>query len=198
MQDLYNVLGVAANATKSEIKKAFKSKAMQLHPDRGGDSDEFKIIEKAHRILSDDDKRKKYDTTGDTGTVKTLEDKAVDVLSQMFNEVVSKGNFKVDIVNYVHTILTNNKNRLEQNLCKLDVKQATLNKQLGRVISTGEHNNFEAVLNNVIDSAKNQTDEIKENLTIVLKAEELLADYSDEKPPAEVNQSFTFYNNTMG
>lgn len=63
-QSLYDVLGVNKNADTTEIKKAFKKLAMTHHPDKGGNPEEFKKIQHAHEVLSDDQKRKMYDMTG--------------------------------------------------------------------------------------------------------------------------------------
>lgn len=61
---LYERLGVSKDADTNEIKKAFKKLAMTHHPDKGGDSEEFKKIQHAHEVLTDDEKRKIYDMTG--------------------------------------------------------------------------------------------------------------------------------------
>lgn len=67
-EDLYQRLGVARDAETNEIKKAFKKLAMTHHPDKGGDPEEFKKIQHAHEVLTDEDKRRMYDMTGsDTG-----------------------------------------------------------------------------------------------------------------------------------
>ena len=64
MPNLYDVLGVSRDADTNEIKKAFKKLAMTHHPDKGGDSEKFKEIQKAHEILTDERKRQMYDMTG--------------------------------------------------------------------------------------------------------------------------------------
>jgi len=61
---LYTELGVEKNATKREIKKAWRNLARTHHPDRGGDPDEFKKKEHAYGILSDEEKRSLYDQGG--------------------------------------------------------------------------------------------------------------------------------------
>ena len=63
-QDLYSVLGLGKEATSAEIKKAYKKLAMKHHPDKGGDEEMFKKISHAYSILSDETKKKQYDTFG--------------------------------------------------------------------------------------------------------------------------------------
>jgi len=59
--DHYSTLGVQRNASQEEIKKAYRSLAMKYHPDRGGDTNKFKQIEEAYRVLSDTNSRAEYD-----------------------------------------------------------------------------------------------------------------------------------------
>lgn len=68
MADLYDVLGVPRGAGDDEIKKAYRRKAREAHPDAGGDEDAFKQIQHAYAVLSDPDRRMRYDRFGDDGT----------------------------------------------------------------------------------------------------------------------------------
>ncbi|MFM2089283.1 MAG: hypothetical protein RLZZ237_4152 [Pseudomonadota bacterium] len=64
MENLYNVLGVAPNASDDEIKKIYRSLAMRFHPDRNqapGAEARFKSVTKAYEILADPVKRAEYD-----------------------------------------------------------------------------------------------------------------------------------------
>lgn len=63
-KDYYKTLGIARNATKEEIKKAYRKLAHQYHPDKGGDEQKFKELNEAYHILSDDRKRAQYDQFG--------------------------------------------------------------------------------------------------------------------------------------
>lgn len=70
-RDYYEVLEVSKNATKEEIKKAYRKKALQYHPDRNpGDKnaeEKFKEAAEAYDVLSDDEKRRRYDQFGHAG-----------------------------------------------------------------------------------------------------------------------------------
>ena len=67
-QDYYETLGVPRTASQAEIKKAFRKLAREHHPDKKpGDKEaerRFKAVNEAHAVLSDPDKRKKYDRLG--------------------------------------------------------------------------------------------------------------------------------------
>jgi len=63
----YDILGVSKDASKEDIKKAYKKLAIQLHPDKGGDPEKFKELSEAYQVLSDDAQKDKYDQLGDEG-----------------------------------------------------------------------------------------------------------------------------------
>ncbi len=67
MKDYYKTLGVEKNASTDEIKKAFRKLAHQHHPDKGGNEAKFKEANEAYQALSDEKKRKEYDTYGSAG-----------------------------------------------------------------------------------------------------------------------------------
>lgn len=66
-KDYYKILGIEKNANADEVKAAFRRLAHQYHPDKSsGDAEKFKEINEAHQVLSDAEKRKQYDTYGQT------------------------------------------------------------------------------------------------------------------------------------
>lgn len=63
--DLYAILKIKRNVKPETIKKAFRRRSMQTHPDRGGTQAEFEQVRLAYAILSDPAKKARYDATGE-------------------------------------------------------------------------------------------------------------------------------------
>jgi len=69
-KEFYNVLGIKQNANLNEIKSAYRSLTKQYHPDKNPSpdaNDKFSKINNAYEVLSDPEKRKKYDLYGEKG-----------------------------------------------------------------------------------------------------------------------------------
>ncbi len=70
-RDYYEVLGVSKDAGKDEIKKAYRKKALKFHPDKNPDNSEaeenFKEAAEAYEVLSNENKRSRYDQFGHAG-----------------------------------------------------------------------------------------------------------------------------------
>src|SRR3982751_4383484 len=67
-RDYYEVLGVGKSASADEIKKAFRKLAVKHHPDKeGGDEAKFKEAAEAYEVLSNTEKKQRYDQFGHAG-----------------------------------------------------------------------------------------------------------------------------------
>ena len=70
-RDYYEVLGLSKGATESEIKKAYRKLALKYHPDKNPDDkaaeDKFKEAAEAYEVLSNTDKKNRYDQYGHAG-----------------------------------------------------------------------------------------------------------------------------------
>lgn len=92
----YELLGVSPTATQAEIRKAYRLKALVLHPDRAGNSKQateaFQHLKAVHEVLSDPERRAIYDEQGDTGNLHHDDDSPIDVssLAAYFSRTVNR------------------------------------------------------------------------------------------------------------
>ncbi|KAG7450755.1 TPR-like protein [Guyanagaster necrorhizus] len=64
-KDYYKILGVPRECSTTDIKKAYRKESLKHHPDKGGDEEKFKLVAEAHNVLSDPEKRSRYDNGDD-------------------------------------------------------------------------------------------------------------------------------------
>ena len=85
---LYNDLGVPKSATLEEIRMAYRKKAQKAHPDKGGSESEFRQLQQAYDILSDPERKARYDQTGETHQGPTLESQALSYVAALLPKIL--------------------------------------------------------------------------------------------------------------
>jgi hypothetical protein len=90
VRDLYQILGIKRSAAQSEIQKAYRRRAKTLHPDTGGSVEAFGELSTAYTVLSDSDRRERYDTTGEVAPVRpnNLDASAIEIIAQKLGLVI--------------------------------------------------------------------------------------------------------------
>jgi len=81
----YEILEVDKKASPDEIKKAYRKKAIKLHPDKGGSQEKFQELQHAYEILSDQEKRDVYDKYGEEGLKEGVGGEAGDIFDLLMN-----------------------------------------------------------------------------------------------------------------
>lgn len=119
-RSLYTILGVDEKATTDEIKSAYKKRVSRLHPDTSGcDSyEEFVEVTNAYNILSDIEKRKKYDEEGYTGEEEQDKKQAAyEIITQWFKGILTKAiNSNIDVVKELNKLNKTFYAKIHQNI----------------------------------------------------------------------------------
>lgn len=124
--DLYNILGISNTSKQTEIKKAYHKLALKEHPDKGGDEEKFKKIKMAYEILSDEEKRQKYDKFGLEG----LDDSdapegAADLFNHLFGMRRQQSNKPKDTI---HKLSVSLEDLYKGKTSKLSITRSTTDK----------------------------------------------------------------------
>src|SRR5688572_13276561 len=90
--NLYEQLGVAREATPDQIRKAYRKRAKKSHPDGGGDAEAFVELRRAVAVLSDPERRRRYDETGSTDetVIDDASQRAMSLLAAMLSSIIDQ------------------------------------------------------------------------------------------------------------
>lgn len=177
----YETLGVSKSADDATIKDAFRSLASQHHPDRGGDPEVMSRVNVAYEVLSDPARRKQYDATGTTQKAPSLDHQAIAAIFQATNAWMGSedGN---NVVAFIGACLSNGRAQIQGNLKKLDRLEPRIRRELGRLKRRGQGDNFIAgTLESELAKFPAARVNLEAQLTVVVRAEEMMRDYSVEE-----------------
>ena len=113
MKDLYEILGVSKDADQKAIKSAYKKKSMESHPDKGGTEELMSELANAYAVLSDPEKRKRYDETGDYKQSANPErDMAINLVQGVAVKMMNDTGFMGERTNLIHEVTKHATNRM--------------------------------------------------------------------------------------
>jgi len=202
---LYNVLDIEETASKEEIKKAYRKRARETHPDTNkGKEEEFIDVNKAYLVLADDLKRSKYDQTGQEDFRDNISERAMGLLSQLFTDTIAQCNeelFYIDIMKVIKDTIV----AMEQNQKKIkeegQKRISFLEKLLPKIKNKGDKPVFESVIQKLIQGTKMKIAQIEDEEKVGELALLLLQNYSFETLEREVSfikrGTMTFTNHTF-
>ena len=85
---LYDTLGVGKDADPEEVKRAYRRRAKQTHPDAGGKTEEFQAVAAAYQVLADPARRRQYDETGAAGEVVDEEAQVLNLVGNLVFQII--------------------------------------------------------------------------------------------------------------
>ena len=192
----YETLNIKPDATPDEIKSAYRAKANETHPDKGGDAAEFAPVATAYKTLIDPELRLLYDTTGSAKRT-PIEVEVQNILMAMFNDALAQdGDF--EMLAYIKKKVDDGGKQIPVEVKRLKDRQKKLTKKRGKITSKGV-NLFQqlcdAELRNIDGQLANLDHQSVVHKAVVKAIREYKEDW--EKPEMKVSPSqfFTFWVN---
>lgn len=178
-ENLYDILGISKDVNIEEIKKAYKDIAKRVHPDKGGNTDDFLKVKLAYDILSDTVKRESYDKTGYIDPrLLSEESYALDIIKNIVIKLINDDNINdINLIESVRNIIcvdiTNNKK-----IIKTQEKKIKKFSKLAKTVKCKKKNNY---IRNLIDSEKRpcllHIEKLKNDIKYGELAYKLMKDY---------------------
>jgi len=205
MNNPYEELNLSKDATRDQIKKAYRNLSKLHHPDKKGNSDKFRDINKAYEILQDEEKRKYFDETGllpDEQEENTIKGKARENLYNLVKRILSDKNFiqryaNMDFINTVLNIINSNRIKIEETKKGVTKYCETMKLVLDRFNYKGESNDF---IKEIIEVSIKEEAEHVQSMEIELKVLTLMKelinnyDYNFEEIVDSFHTSDTTFN----
>lgn len=179
-ESFYEILGVDRNATHEEIKKAYRNLSKSNHPDKLGDASMQAKINIAWDVLSDPDKRKRYDSTGNFEDI-NFNGKMMSLLNQVLVQIVDNADdvTTIDIVascrSYIDQLVKQSRTGIKNMERRLD----RMEKVHKRLKTKGNKAIILFVTTN-IENAKKDIAAAKEETEFLLEVLVVLRDYTYE------------------
>ena len=205
MTDLYEVLGVPRSASADEIRTAFRHLAKTMHPDVGGGTAEVQEVSAAYEVLSDPDKRARYDA-GDHGNPADNERALAlaivhGAMAQTITQFMQQPHEQIynDVVDACRVAIAHSVTQLDEDVMRMDGDIAKLKRYAARFKRKSGDNLLRPMVEEQvrrIEGMKKQADGVRKRHVIAL---ELLDGHTFEPDPKPApNQIFGATTMTSG
>lgn len=152
----YDDLGIPKESSPEEIHKAYRKKAMETHPDKGGDAQSFSLILKAYKILSDPDSKEHYDRTGEEKSQKQG-NKIIDILKGLLTEAFCADNIS-NPIDYIKKKINNSISEHTYNINQIKLRTEKLKKKYDKLTSCNKESD---ILNLILDHLEEGMQQLK-------------------------------------
>lgn len=193
-KDLYKILGINKDATAKEIKGAYRKRANETHPDKQGDesAEEFKEVSMAYLVLSNPDKRKRYDDGDDPENLHAEQDHVTQKLAQLFIQTLSSVDTKhQDVFLTMRSTLTKEKHKGLSAIRVGRSQIAQFTKDIKRVKKKkGKDNFFVGLIEGTIGMVKRDIEKITEAIGVVDRCLAKIDEYEwvvDKRPETNLH-----------
>lgn len=190
----YEELGIPPTATADDIKRAYRQKATETHPDKGGDAARFAKVAHAYEVLKDPERKLLYDSTGNDNRT-PLEIEVQNRLLYLFSEALVLPDDR-EIVATVRSGIKNvlldisfAKKKAQADMKKLKAKRS-------KVKTTAAVNIFHMIIDQQLKGINAHLENLKHDTEIAKACLEALKTYSEGMPPQPVTQFSIYFERT--
>lgn len=187
MENLYNTLGINENASPEEIKSAYEDKAKENHPDKdGGSHEKMQAVNKAYKILSDPQKRDRYDKTGNSEEGASFDDKFHSLVNQVLMSMIDKAQ---DIRRY--NIVSHFNNYINENIASIKKAKHDTQKEIKKLeevkkrIKSKKDKTFITIIDQHIHDKKKYMNIADIDIEFLTKAKEVISEYQYDTSVSE-------------
>ncbi len=188
---LYEDLNIDPAADAEAIKRAYRRRAAVTHPDReGGSAETFHAVQLAYEVLSDPERRERYDRTGQTSSVK--KQGAESLFRTLMDKLIADTEFAGDYIARAKsetkdaiTMMRNSGKQFERDIARFE-------RLLGRIKVKAGGNLFEEIVIGKLKSARANAEHIAAQIDGLQELMLLLEHYSDTAPVVAVRDPFAW------
>jgi curved DNA-binding protein CbpA len=186
--DLYGTLGVAKDATLADVRRAYRKLVKKHHPDTGGDPEAFRRLQLAHDVLSDPQRRERYNETGDCADVIDNTDaQAIGVIDKLLNRIIQDESASSrDIIAWMRSRIEDDVAEANRYIIDMSGHEKRLTALAKRIVKRPKNDIVGRVLRGKIDTLANAVKGAQRNIAALNRAGEMLADYSFDPEPRTV------------
>lgn len=204
MTNLYDTLGVPTDATPEDIKAAYRGQVKKHHPDAGGDAEKFGQVQRAYDVLSDADKRARYDQTGSTDTMDRSA--RIDAMArELFGAMLIESVKNAESLSFHRDWIAGALSQAGADRKRFDLERKNLvkagedaEKLAARFKPKTERNLPKDVLSHVKRDLDRMIEKVDENLEVCGRLEALLKEYEFQTDPKPVAREAFDYDSLMG
>jgi curved DNA-binding protein CbpA len=173
-REFYKILDVDENASKEVIKKAYRDKAKKVHPDKGGNALEMAALARAYNILSDDSKRKVYDSTGQE-TIKPFDEEVRTLILEAANNAFASD--AKNILNFTKDFIINKRSEIKNKINNAEEEYRKLKLKRDKITSKNEENIFHMIIDDALGKINQAIEQMHHRIKLIDAGLEKLKEY---------------------
>ena len=178
MANHYDTLGIKKDAPPEAVKRAYKRKASQAHPDKGGSDSAMADVNRAFEVLGDPVRRLKYDQVGDDTPERPQEEEARELLMHTLSQALANG--AESLVNRARIDLAAMRGKMTSNRAEGAMAARNLQKRRSRIRAKSGQNLVHALIDQQVAQIEAQLVHLDRGISVATAAIAMLDNYEED------------------